>query len=184
MPTVFGESVNSVSDCLRIFQRHGDAVRETYRARYLFDQRSRDPYKGTTLERPPSLIESPSDVVYPWEQIFVAAANCAGSDYPMLAAHHGITLDRVDFIVEGVFDPRGEFDGLNGFQAPLDSASCYLSLHLRATLVANAPREELEAIHQRVVLKNMVLGALRGIPKTDELVILRPEMVPTATTCL
>jgi hypothetical protein len=46
--------------------------------------------------------------VYPWEQIFVAAANCAGSDYPMLAAHLGIPLDRVEFLIEGVFDPRGE----------------------------------------------------------------------------
>src|SRR5215475_11546317 len=124
MPTVFGESVNSVNDCLRIFQRHGDAVRETYRARYLLDQRSRDPYKGATLERPPSLIESPSDVVYPWEQVFVAAANCAGSDYPMLAAHQGIALDRVEFIVEGFRSARRvrrseRFPGTTGLRVVL-----------------------------------------------------------------
>jgi len=181
MPIVFGEPVNSVNDSLRIFHRYGDGVRGTYRARYLFDQRARDPYRGATLERPPSLSQSPSEVVYPWEQIFVAAANCAGSDYPMLAAHLGIPLDRVEFVIEGVFDPRGEFDGLSGFRAPADSAPCYLSLHLRATLVSSAGREDLEAIHQRVVLKNMVLGALRGIPKTDELVVLRKEMMTTVT---
>jgi hypothetical protein len=130
MPIVFGESVTSVNDCLRVFQLHGDAVRETYRARYVSDQRSQDPYHGARLERPPSLLESPPEVVYPWEQIFVAAAKCVGSDYPMLAAHLGIALDRVQFIIEGAFDPRGEFDRLNGFRAPSDAALCYLSLHL------------------------------------------------------
>jgi hypothetical protein len=51
----------------------------------------------------------------------------------------------------------------------------------RATLVSNAGREDLEAIHQRVMTKNMVLGALRGIPKTDELIILGKEMLTTVT---
>jgi len=119
--------------------------------------------------------------VYPWEQIFVAAANCAGCDYPMLAAHLGIPLDRVEFLIEGVFDPRGEFDGLNGFRAAADSAPCYLSLHLRARLVSDARREDLEAMHRRVVTKNRVLGALRGIPKTDELIILAREMLAART---
>ena len=39
-------------------------------------------------------------------------------------------------------------------------------------IVSNARREDLEAIHQRVVTKNMVLRGLRGIPTTDELTIL------------
>src|SRR5262245_23842730 len=103
MPVVFGEPVSSVDDSLRVFRRHGDAVRGTYRARYVFDRQSRDPYRGAVLERPASLIESPPEVQYPWEQIFVAAANCAGSDYAMLATHLGVSLDRVEFVVEGVF---------------------------------------------------------------------------------
>jgi hypothetical protein len=48
----------------------------------------------------------------------MAAASCAGSDYPMLAQHLGVPLERVEFVVEGVFDPRGEFDGLGGYRAP------------------------------------------------------------------
>lgn len=174
MPVVFGEPVSSVDDSLRIFKRHGDAVRGTYRARYTISKESQDLYRSAVLERPASLIDSPPDVVYPWEQIFVAAANCAGSDYPMLAAHAGVPLDRVEFVVEGVFDPRGEFDGLSEFHAPQDAAPCYLSLHLRATLVSSAPRNVLETIHHRVVTRNMVLGALRGIPRTSELIVKRP----------
>jgi hypothetical protein len=175
MPIVFGEPVNSIDDTLRAFERHGDAIRCTYRARYLFDRTSPDPYGRTTLERPPSLAGSPAQVVYPWEQIFVAAADCAGSDYPMLATHLGVSLDRVELVVEGVFDPRGEFDGLEEFQAPPDSAPCYLSLHLRTTIASGAPREVLETIHRRVVSMNMVLGALRGIPRTTSLEIVRTE---------
>ncbi len=105
-----------------------------------------------------------------WEQAFLAAATCAGSDYPMLAAHFGIPLDRVDFVVEGVFDPRGEFDGLGGFDAPPEARHCYRTLHFRGTLVSSAPREELRRIHERVLSHNMVLGALRGIPQTSELI--------------
>jgi len=177
MPVVFGESVSSIDDSLRVFRRHGDAVRGTYRARYVFDRQSTDAYRGAVLDRPPSLVESPPEVLYPWEQIFVAAANCAGSDYPMLASHLGVPLDRVELIVEGVFDPRGEFDGLSDFHAPPDAAPCYLSLHLRATLVSNASADVLEMIHHRVVSRNMVLGALRGIPRTEELIIQQPATI-------
>jgi hypothetical protein len=88
----------------------------------------------------------------------------------MLAAHFGAPLARVEFMVEGVFDPRGQFDGLVGFVAPPEAAKCYASLHLRATLTSHAPRDVLERIHRRVVEHNMVLGALRGIPTTHELV--------------
>jgi hypothetical protein len=173
MPVVFGESVNRVEDIVRVFRCHGDAVRGTYRVRYVFDRQSRDPYAGATLERPASLGDNPSDALYPWEQIFMAAANCAGSDYPMLAAHFRVPLERVELVVEGVFDPRGEFDGLDGFQAPPEAASCYLSLHMRVTLVSSAPQDVLHAIHHRVMSANMVLGALRGIPTTAELCITR-----------
>ena len=168
MPVVFGESVSTVDEIVSLFQRQGDTVRGTYRARYVFDRQSADPYGGATLVRPFSLSQNPSDVVFPWEQVFLAAANCAGSDYPMLAAHYGIPLERVELVVEGVFDPRGEFDGLNGYHAPVDAAPCFLSLHLRVTLVSTAPCELLEKIHRRVMSTNMVLGALRGIPTTNE----------------
>jgi len=174
MPNVFGRDVSSVEDIVDIFRRHGDALCDTYRARYRFDRDLVNPYAGATLERPPALRGNPADAIYPWEQIFVAAANCAGSDYPMLASHMGVPLERLEFVIEGVFDPRGEFDGLGGYQAPPESGPCYLSLHLRATLVSAAPRSVLEGIHARVVERNMVLGALRGIPRTDELIVEAP----------
>lgn len=169
MPNVFGEDVSSVSQIVSAFRRHGDAVRGTYRARYVFDERTVDPYAGTTLERPPALVGNAPGTLYPWEQVFMAAAACAGSDYPMLAAHAGVPLERVEFVVEGLYDPRGEFDGLEGFTAPADARHCYLKLHLRAMLRSSAPREVLEAVHRRVLEHNMVLGALRGVPRTDEL---------------
>lgn len=171
MPVVFGECVSSVNAIVDVFRRHGDRVRGTYVARYVFDCHSSDPYRGATLERPSSLLENPSSVVYPWEQIFLSLATCAGSDYPMLAVHYSVPLDRVELVVEGVFDPRGQFDGLDGYRAPADAAPCFLSLHLRATLVSNGPRDLLEKIHQHVMATNMVLGALRGVPKTSELVV-------------
>jgi len=173
MPIVFGEMVLSVDEIVRAFQRHGDAVRGTYRARYRFDQHTHDFYGGVQLERPESLRENPSDVVYPWEQIFISAAACAGSDYPMIAAHWNVAIESVDFVVEGVFDPRGQFDGLAGFTAPADARGCYASLHLRATIVSDARRESLERLHAHVVSRNMVLGALRGVPRTDELLLMR-----------
>ena len=170
MPIVFGEPANSVDEIVSLLRRHGDGVRGTYRARYRFDRHVSDPYNAPSLERPASLRDNPPAVVYPWEQIFVAAAACAGSDYPMLAAHAGVPLERVEFTVEGEFDPRGEFDGLNGFTAPPESRHCFLALRLRAVLVSSAPRAALEEIHTRVVSRNMVLGALRGIPQSEELV--------------
>ena len=158
MPVVFGEMVSSVEEIVAACDRHGDRLRGTYRA--------------PRLERPESLEANPPDVIYPWEQIFLAAAACAGSDYPMLAAHFGIPLERVEFVVEGEFDPRGEFDGLGGFDAPPEARHCYRTLHFRATLVSPAPREQLEKIHARVLSHNMVLGGLRGVPRTSELITL------------
>src|SRR5262249_738835 len=122
------------------------------------------------LERPECLQGNPASVVFPWEQIFVAAATCAGSDYPMFASHLRIPLESVDFVVEGVFDPRPEFDGASGFRAPADARDCYPSLHPRTALVSSAPRADLERLHEHVVSRNMVLNALRGIPTTNELV--------------
>ena len=172
MPVVFGEMVSSVEEIVSLFQRYGDRVRGTYEAHYRFDLSAADPYNGTRLQRPEHLRDNPPDVVYPWEQVFVAAAACAGSDYPMLGAHFGIPLERVDFVVAGVFDPRGEFSGLAGFRAPADARHCYLSLHFHATIVSSASRAELEKLHDRVLSNNMVLGALRGIPQTRDLVTL------------
>ena len=104
MPVVFGEMVSSVEDIVAALDRHGDRVRGTYRAHYRFDHNTCDPYTTPRLERPESLRDNPSDVLYPWEQIFLAAAACAGSDYPMLAAHFRVPLERVDFVVEGLAD--------------------------------------------------------------------------------
>ena len=171
MLVVFGQMVSSVQDSLDVFERYGDRVRGTYRAHYRFDASQRDPYTAPRLERPECLEASPADAVYPWEQIYLAAAACAGSDYPMFASHFKIPIDSVDLVVEGVFDPRGEFDGASGFHALADARPCYLSLHLRATIASSAPRDEIERLHQRVMDQNMVLGALRGIPRTTELVV-------------
>jgi hypothetical protein len=171
MPIVFGESVASVEDIVRTCRTHGDRLRGVYRARYVYDEHSRNPYPGTTLERPDSLAGNPAATVYPWEQIFLAAAACAGSDYPMLASHYGVRLNRVELVVEGLFDPRHEFDGLMGFAAPGGSEHCFLALHLCVTLASPAPRPLLEQIHARVLANNMVLGALRGIPTTSELLV-------------
>jgi hypothetical protein len=38
------------------------------------------------------------------------------------------------------------------------------------SLQSTASRDVLETIHHRVVTMNMVLGALRGIPRTAELI--------------
>ena len=181
MPLVFGEMVQSVEEIVDAFQRHGERVRGVYRALYRFDAHMRDPYAGVRLERPESLAAVPADVVYPWEQIFMSAAACAGSDYPLLAAHFGIPLAGVDFLVEGDFDPRGQFDGLAGYHAPPEARHCFRSLHLRATIASDAGPEALERIHTHVLSHNMVLGALRGVPRTDELVVVPPGMVVGAT---
>ena len=174
MPNLFGQDINSVEEITDAFRRHGDAVRMTYRARYVWDESSTDPYAGTRLERPAAMIGNPPAVIYPWEQVFVSAASCAGSDFPMLAKHFGVRLERVEFVVEGVFDPRGEFAGLTGLEAPADAAPAYVSLHLRTTVTSDAAESDLRRIHRRVVDHNMVLGALRGIPRTDRLEIERP----------
>lgn len=171
MPNVFGTEVVKASDIVDSFRKHGDAIRCTYRARYVLDRGATDAYAGARLERPEPLRGNPADRIFPWEQIFIAAANCAGSDYPMLAEHWGVPLERVEFVVEGAFDPRGEFDGLDGYEAPSDAGPAYLSLHLTATLTSSAPSEILERIHQRVMARNMVLGALRGIPRTHRLTV-------------
>jgi hypothetical protein len=180
MPNVFGEDVFSVQQIVDVFRRHGEAVRGIYRARYVFGAGCADPYGPAQLERPASLQGNPPGVLFPWEQIFVAAATCAGSDYPMLAEHLGIRLERVDLLVEGVFDPRGEFDGLDGWDAPADAGPCFLSLHLAARLTSDAPREQLEQLHARVLARNMVLGALRGIPRTSELTVRHSIAQPAA----
>lgn len=174
MPVVFGEAVSTVQEIVSVLKKHGDTVRGTYRARYRFDPQSSNPYSAPLLERPQSLRDNPTDIVYPWEQIFTAVAVCAGSDYPMLAAHEGIDLRSVEFVAEGVFDPRGEFVGLDGLEAPLEARHCYVSLHLAATVDSSAPRVDLERIHERAISHNMVLGALRGIPTTSELIVRRP----------
>jgi hypothetical protein len=172
MPNVFGREANTVEEIVSVFRAHGDRVRGTYRARYVWSPAAPNPYLvATSLERPDALRGNPSDAVFPWEQMFTAAATCAGSDYPMLAAHLRLPLSRVELVVDGVFDPRGEFDGLAGYEAPRDAAPCYLSLHLTATLDSSAAREQLEALHERVVARNMVLGALRGIPRTSDLIV-------------
>jgi hypothetical protein len=118
-------------------------------------------------------------MLFPWEQVYVAAASCAGSDYAAIASHLGVPLTRIEFLVEGVFDPRGEFGGFGELETPADAAHCYLGLHFRATLASPAPEEELRRIHRRVIERNMVLGALRGIPRSDELRIERPAAVTT-----
>jgi uncharacterized OsmC-like protein len=121
------------------------------------------------------MVGNPAGKIYPWEQMFVSAASCAGSDYPMIAQHFGVPIERVEFVVEGVFDPRGEFTGLAGFEAPRDALRGYLSLHLATTITSDASADDLQLIHRRVVDHNMVLGALRGIPRTDELRIERSD---------
>jgi hypothetical protein len=85
----------------------------------------------------------------------------------MLAAHFGVPLERVDFVVEGVFDPRGEFGGL-GIRGPARSAALLSVAALQGYDRPAAPRAEIERIHERVLSHNMVLGAPRGIPQTSE----------------
>jgi hypothetical protein len=171
MPIIFGTAASTVDEIVAAFERHGDRVCGMYRARYGFSHGMRDPYMTPRLERPESLAGNPPDIVYPWEQVFVAAAACVGSDYPMLAAHLGIPLERVELVIEGLFDPRGEFDGLAGFRAPLEARHCYRALHVRAAIVSSAAPDAIATLHARVLSFNMVLGALRGIPQTSELVI-------------
>jgi len=151
MLTVFGSPITNVQDSLDAFRQHGDRMRGTYRAHYRFDASSESPYAPARLERPESLVESAPGAVFPWEQVYLAAATCAGSDYPMFASHQGIPLDSVDLVIEGVFDPRGEFDDISGFHAPPSARHCFLSLHVEAHVVSSAPQADLEALHRRVI---------------------------------
>ena len=105
MPNFFGQDLTTVSEISEALHRHGDASRLTYRAHYVFDDRSRDPYAGTRLERPAAMVGNPPGVTYPWEQVFLAAAGCAGSDYPMLASHLAVPIQRVELVVEGRLRP-------------------------------------------------------------------------------
>lgn len=180
MPIIFGEMAASIEDIVGAFRRHGERVRGMYRAYYRFDSTTRDPYNAPRLERPESLQGNPQTAIYPWEQIFLAAATCAGSDYPMIAAHVGLPLEQIDFVVEGVFDPRPQFDGLGGFSNPGGVRHCYASLHLRASVVSSAPYAALERIHAHIVTHNMVLDALRGIPQTNELIVLASRVYADA----
>jgi hypothetical protein len=60
-------------------------------------------------------------------------------------------------------------------EAPVDVRHCFVSLHLTATPVSRAQRADLERLHRRVISHNMVLGALRGVPLSDALVIRQRE---------
>ena len=176
MPIVFGQPADGVAGIVAALQRNGDSIRGGYRSIYRYSSRTAGgPYRVPLLERPPALQEEPTSRVYPWEQIFVAAAACAGSDYPALAEYWDLPLERVERTVEGVFDPRGEFEGLNGLAAPQDARHCFVSLYLRATLISTARRADLERLHRRVIGHNMALGALRGVPLSDDLMIGQPQ---------
>lgn len=175
MPIIFGQAANNVAEIVTALKQYREAVRGRYRATYRHDPRSADgPYTRPVLERPPVLQEEPDGRIYPWEQLFVAAAACSGSDYPALATYWGLPLESIELSVEGVFDPRGQFAGLGSLLAPDDARHCFVSLHLKATLVSTAPRADLERLHRRVMSHNMVLGALRAIPLSDELLIRLP----------
>lgn len=54
------------------------------------------------------------------------------------------------------------------------------TMHLRTTIVSSAPRLQIERLHERVVSQNMVLGALRGIPRTSELILQVPDSIDAA----
>ena len=170
---VFGEAASTVREIVSVLDKHRDAVRGTYRARYVYDAASGTACSAPRLERPAGHPDNPATVIDPFEQIFCALAVCAGSDYPMLAKDAGIDLRFVDFTAEGLFDLRGKFMGLEGLEAPADARRCFVSLHLRAELRSSAPRSELEKLHRRVISYNMVLGTLRNVHVTDELVVRR-----------
>ena len=74
MPVVFGEMVSSIEEIVAACDRYGDRLRGTYRAHYRFDATTIDPYTAPRLERPEALAGNPPDAIYPWEQIFLAAA--------------------------------------------------------------------------------------------------------------
>lgn len=174
MVNLNGKEVSSVSEILEAFRESPSSFPCTYRVRYRFGMGSHDPYAGASMERP-AVLSMNEPGAYPWEAILVAAANCAGSDYPMLAEHFGVPLDGVDIELSAVFDPRGEFEGLGTIpQHKAGDRNCYQSLHWKATLVSSAPREALARVHERALSHNMVLNALRAVPLTGELVVKAP----------
>jgi hypothetical protein len=180
MVNVCGKEVQSVDEIVAICKERGDAVRGTYKARYFFGGRyDHNPYHGAALERPMSFMGNDPDAIYPWEQILVAAAQCGGSDYPMLAEYWGIPLQSVAIELEAVFDPRGEFSNLvPGFAGIKEQPNCYQSLKWKVTLASTAPKADLEKLNKRVLSHNMVLNALRAIPITTTLAIAPPAAVP------
>jgi hypothetical protein len=174
MPIVFGEEAYSVPQILDVCRRHGDKIRGTYVVHYSLGGGANNPYQGARLHRPPSLAKEDPHAIYPWEQILMAAANCAGSDYPMLADYWGIPFDALDVEFSAVFDPRGEFEGLDPkVPFPADSKPCYLGFTWKATITSDAPEADLRRIHERAMGRNMVLQALRAVPLKHELVVKR-----------
>lgn len=176
MVNICGKEVFSVTDIVAIFKERGDAIRGTYKARYRFGGAyDHDPYHGAALERPTAFLGNDPQAVYPWEQILVAAVQCAGSDYPMLAQHWDIPLDAVEIELEAVFDPRGEFTGLDpSFKGIREAPNCYQSFRWKVALTSSAPRADLERLQARVLSHNMVLNALRAVPITGELAVRKP----------
>ncbi len=179
MPIVFGEEAYSIPEILAVFRKHGDKVRGTYTVRYRFGGGDRNPYAGASMERPAMFKDEDPHAIYPWESILVAAANCAGSDYPMIAAHWGIPLEAVDIDLKAVFDPRGEFSGVDpAWKGIPEAPASYQSFRWSATLTSSAPREQLERLQKRVLSHNMVLNALRAVPLTSELKVQVPSPMP------
>jgi hypothetical protein len=54
----------------------------------------------------------------------------------MLAAHPGIPLEPVELVVEGVFDPPDQVDGLDGSTAPVEAATASRALNRTAAALA------------------------------------------------
>lgn len=174
MPNVFGEELYSIPEFIDAFRKHGDRMRGTYTVRYEFGGGMTNPYTGASLKRPPALAKEDPHALYPWEQILMAAANCAGSDYPILAQYWGIPLDRVEVEFTAVFDPRGEFGGLEPDVTIPDGPRSYQAFHWAATVTSPAPRPAIERVHQRALSNNMVLNALSAVPLTHSLRFIAP----------
>jgi|SRR5581483_5249445 len=171
MVNLNGAEVNSVAEIVEHFRAHGKRFPSTYRVTYALGP---DAYAGARIERPAAFrLNAPG--LYPWEQLLVAAANCAGSDYPMLAEHYGVDLQRLDITFEADFDPRGEFAGLDPKLPASDGMRhCYLAFRWHARVRSDAPKDVLQRIHDRVLSHNMVLDALRAVPMEGRLVVETP----------
>lgn len=174
VPNVFGEDLYSIPEFMDAFRKHGDKVRGAYVVRYQFGGGNSHPYQGASMRRPPALAKEDPHAVYPWEQLLMAAANCAGSDYPILADYWGIPLEAVEVEFTAVFDPRGEFGGLERDVTIPDGPRSYQSFHWAATLTSSAPKADLERLHRRALSNNMVLTALAAVPMTDSLKVVVP----------